>query len=69
MNRQRFKACYKCTRPWKKPGCHDTCKDYLDEKAAHEEDKKKIAAERAKRDFLNYVEKKRTARIDKIMKK
>lgn len=69
MNRQYFKACYKCTRPWKKPGCHATCKDYRDERAEYEEDQKKLAAEKEKTEFLTYVEKKRTARINKILKK
>lgn len=25
--------CKDCTRPWKKPGCHDTCKDFAAWKA------------------------------------
>lgn len=60
--RGHFKACYQCTRPWKRPGCHDHCKDYQDEKAAYEEDKEK---ERQRRYLENALRDAEYKRIDK----
>ena len=35
-----IECCYKCVAPKRHPGCHDKCKEYLKEKAKHEEEKK-----------------------------
>lgn len=51
-----IKCCKDCVAPKRHIGCHGTCKEYLDEKAADEELK---AKERAAREFYS-------ARIDRI---
>lgn len=37
-------CCKDCVPPKRHSGCHATCKEYLDEKAQFEEDKKKAKA-------------------------
>ena len=65
MSMPNFKACRYCKPPKRQPGCHATCKEYLDEKAAWEEEKKKRDAEREREGFLTYIEQKREIRMNK----
>lgn len=60
-----FKACYKCTRPWKKPGCHDTCPEYQAEKKANDEEKKKIAEYKEREALLNQADRNRALKLSK----
>ena len=39
-----IKCCHGCVPPKRHIGCHATCKNYIDEKAQFEKDKKKIKA-------------------------
>ena len=41
-----FNACRYCVAPKRHPGCHDTCMEYLMEKAVHET--KKAVADKQK---------------------
>lgn len=41
-----FDCCKGCVAPKRHVGCHSTCKEYLDDKAAYEADKNAIEAER-----------------------
>lgn len=43
---QRIQCCRYCVAPKRHPGCHDTCKEYLEEKAINDTEK----AERIKRE-------------------
>ena len=38
-------CCKDCVPPKRHSGCHATCKEYKDEKAQYEEDKKKVKAD------------------------
>jgi len=39
-----IKCCKDCVPPQRSPGCHDSCKQYIAEKAEYEEQKAKIKA-------------------------
>lgn len=39
-----IKCCKDCVAPKRHPGCHATCKEYIDEKAQLEKDKEKAKA-------------------------
>lgn len=41
-------CCKDCVPPKRHSGCHATCKEYKDEKAQYEEDKKKVKADMAR---------------------
>lgn len=41
-------CCKDCVPPKRHPSCHATCKEYIDEKAQFEEDKKKVKADMAR---------------------
>lgn len=69
MSKKRFESCYKCTPPKRKPGCHATCKEYIDEKAAYEVDKKKIDEAKAREAFLDDMERRRDNRIKKVQRR
>ena len=38
--RHPIKCCKGCVAPKRHPGCHDTCKEYKEQKAKHEESMK-----------------------------
>ena len=61
-----FRACHGCTREWKHPGCHDTCKDYKAEKAAFDEQK---AASDARRKINNEIYSQKSAGIHRARRK
>ena len=42
-----IRRCKDCVPPKRHGGCHATCKEYIDEKAQLEEDKKKVKADMA----------------------
>ena len=42
----RIRCCMGCVPPKRKPGCHGTCREYIEEKAALDEEKR---AERKQR--------------------
>lgn len=60
-----IKCCYKCTRPWKTPGCHDFCEVYLKEKKIHDEKREAERAQRNRETYLNGIDWSRDMRIRK----
>ena len=47
-----IRCCYGCVAPKRHPGCHDSCKDYLEEKAKHDAEKEAEYKERSVRSGL-----------------
>lgn len=43
-----IKCCKDCVAPKRHPGCHATCKEYIDEKAQYEVDKQKAKEDMAR---------------------
>ena len=59
-------CCMGCVSPRRTPGCHDTCKDYIEEKAAFEEQK---AAADARRKINNEIYSQKAAGIHRARRK
>lgn len=47
-----FDCCKGCVAPKRHVGCHSTCKEYLDDKAAYEDEKNTVKAEKNNRSTL-----------------
>lgn len=60
-----IKCCEKCVPPKREPGCHDSCEQYLEEKAEHERRKEEI--DRKKR-VGNDIYNRRADRVAKALR-
>lgn len=58
--------CNVCTRPEKRPGCHDHCEVYLSIKAANDAEKN---ADRGKNDAYRYFMEQTSKNVDRNSKK
>ena len=48
-----FTVCKSCTTPNRHPGCHDTCKYYLEEREKYEVAKKQEKLEKKQRTYVS----------------
>lgn len=54
-----FECCYKCVPPKRYPGCHASCKEYLDERKRHDA---VVALQKKERDEENAIRESRKLR-------